>query len=165
MRTFFQTTPGAKFFKGTKVTLHVMPDYVEYIIKLDRGYHGIVNLMAEGVNKCSLLCYWGNYFDWLHNIANKDKVMSILAKDCPELTKVLASQCEVKYAHFKNAKFDGGGFVMQLDADFSKGIIPVLGNEHLHAKAIELLNTSLKVFWEIHGKCPLKDWVRGLENL
>ena len=142
-----------------------MPDYVEYIIKLDRGYYGIVNLMTEGVNKCSLLCYWGNYFGRIHDISNKDKVMSILAKNCPELTKVLASQTYVKYAHFMNAKFDGGGFVMQLDADFTKGIVPMLGNEQLHAKAIDLLNTSLKVFWEIHDKYPLKDWVRGLEDL
>lgn len=142
-----------------------MPDYVEYIIKLDRGYCGVVNLMPEGGNKVSLLCYWDDYFKRLQNIPNKDKVMSILAKSCPELVKVLSSQEEVKFAQFKKAKHVGAGFVMQLDADFSKGIIPVLGNEQLQAKALELLNTSLKVFWEIHDNCPLKGWVDGLEEL
>ncbi|MDO5446311.1 MAG: hypothetical protein Q4F34_00855 [Prevotellaceae bacterium] len=149
MRTFFTRTPGAKFFSGTKTTIHVMPDYVEYIIKLDHGYYGVINLMAEGVERCSLLCYWGRYFDSLHMIPNKDRVMGILAKSCPELVKILSNQSEVKYAYFQNAKHDGGGFVMQLGVDLSKGIIPVLGNEHLHEKAIKLLNTSLKVFWEI----------------
>lgn len=58
LRTFFSDKPGARFLNGTKVTLHVMPDYVEYIVKLDHGYYGVVNLMPEGANKVSLLCYW-----------------------------------------------------------------------------------------------------------
>lgn len=57
MRKFFSDKPGAKFFANTNVTLHVMPDYVEYIVKLDRGYYGVVNLMAESCNKVSLLCF------------------------------------------------------------------------------------------------------------
>lgn len=142
-----------------------MPDYVEYIVKLDHGYYGVVNLLPEGKDKVSLLCYWGDYFKRLQNIPNKDKVMSILAKNCPTLVSVLSSQGEVKFAQFKKSKFDGSGFVMQLDAAFSKGIIPVLGNESLQSKALELLNVSLRVFWEIHDNCPLKGWVDGLKEI
>lgn len=65
MRTFFSDKPGAKFLNGCKVTLHVMPDYVEYIVKLDHGYYGVVNLMPEGINKVSLLCFWGRLFQTL----------------------------------------------------------------------------------------------------
>lgn len=165
MRKFISDKPGAKFFANTNVTLHVMPDYVEYIVKLDRGYYGVVNLMAESSNKVSLLCYWGDYFKRLQNIPNKDKVMGILAKNCPELVKVLSSQDEVKFAQFKNAKYEGTGFVMQIDADFSKGILSVVGDPNIHSHAIKLLNTSLKVFWEIHDHCPLKDWVKGLDTI
>lgn len=165
MRTFFSEKPGAKFLNGCKVTLHVMPDYVEYIVKLDKGYYGVVNLMPEGKNKVSLLCYWGDYFKRLQNIPNKNHVMDIIAKNCPSLVRVLSCKDEVKFAQFKDAKYEGAGFVMQLDANFSNGIIPVLGNELLQSKALELLNTSLKVFWEIHDHCPLKGWVDGLEEL
>lgn len=56
--------------RGSKVTLHVMPDYVEYIVKLDHGYYGVVNLMQKGNDKVSLLCYWGDYFKRLQNISN-----------------------------------------------------------------------------------------------
>ena len=55
--------------------------------------------------------------------------------------------------------------MMQLDADFSHGLIPVLGNADLQSKALNLLNTSLKVFWEIHDHCPLKGWVDGLNEI
>lgn len=165
MRPFFSEKPGAKFLTGTKVTLHIMPDYVEYIVKLDHGYYGVVNLMPDGDGKVSLLCYWGDYFKRLQNIPNKDNVMGILAKHCPTLVNVLSSQGEVKFAQFKNAKFEGSGFIMQLDTDFSHGVIPVLGSTSLQSKALNLLNTSLKVFWEIHDHCPLKAWVEGLNEI
>ena len=165
MRTFFSDKPGAKFLSGCKVTLHVMPDYVEYIVKLDHGYYGIVNLMPEGKDKVTLLCYWGSYFKRLQNIPNKNKVMDILAKNCPTLVEVLSSQGETKFELFKNSKYDGSGFVMQLDADFSHGLISVLGNADLQSKALNLLNTSLKVLWEIHDHCPLKGWVDGLNEI
>lgn len=164
MRTFFCEKPGAKFLSGCKVTLHVMPDYVEYIVKLDHGYYGVVNLMPEGKNKVTLLCYWGDYFKRLQNIPNKDKVVGILAKNCLALMEVLSSQGETKFAQFKNSKYEGSGFVMQHDADFSHGLIPVLGNTDLQSRALNLLNTSLKVFWEIHDHCPLKGWVRNNLN-
>lgn len=125
----------------------------------------MVNLMPEIGGKVSLLCYWGGYFKRLQNITKKEKVMDILAKHCPTLVEVLSSKGEVKFAQFKNSKYDGSGFVMQLDADFSQGIIPVLGNVDLQASAFNLLNISLKVFWEIHDHCPLKAWVDGLEEL
>lgn len=120
--------------------------------------------MPEGKDKVTLLCYWGSYFKRLQNIPNKAKIMDTLAKNCPTLVEVLSSQCETKFAQFKNSKYDGSGFVMQLDADFSHGLIPVLGNADLQSKALNLLNTSLKVFWEIHDHCPLKGWVDGLND-
>lgn len=39
------------------MSLHFMPDYVEYIVKMKLGCYGIVNFMAEGNDKISLLCY------------------------------------------------------------------------------------------------------------
>lgn len=165
MRTFFSERPGAKFLNGCMVTLHVMPDYVEYIVKLDKGYYGVVNLMPEGKDKVSLLCYWGDYFKRLQNISDKTHVMEVLAKNCPGLVNVLSCKDEVKFAQFKNAKYEGAGFVMQLDADFSNGLIPVLGIKELQTKALSLLNMSLKVFWEIKDHCSLKGWVKGLDEL
>lgn len=52
--------------------------------------------------------------------------MGILSKNCPELVKILSCKEDVKFAQFKNAKYEGTGFVMQLDADFSKGVLSVL---------------------------------------
>lgn len=89
---------------GCKVTLHVMPDYVEYIVKLDHGYYGVVNLMSEGKDKVSLLFYWGDYFKRLQNIHNKDKVMDILVKHCPTLVR----------HHHPSARVGGWGKIIKL---------------------------------------------------
>lgn len=165
MRSFFCDKPGARFLTGCNVTLHIMPKYVEYIVKLDHGYYGVVNLMPEGKDKVTLLCYWGNYFKRLLNIPNKEKVMAILAKHCPTLVDVLSSKGEVKFAQFNNSKSEGTGFVMQLEADFSRGLIQLLGRDNLQTEALKLLNVSLSVFWEIHDSCPLKGWVDGLNEI
>lgn len=72
--------------------------------------------------------------------------MDIIAKNCPILVDDLSSQGDAKFAQFKNSKFGFLG-IMQLDLDFSQGLIPVIGNADLQSKVNNLLNTSLKVFF------------------
>lgn len=145
--------------------MHFFPDHVEYIVKLNKGAYGVVNLAPEGKDKLSLLCFWGDYFKRLFNTPNKDQLIKKLARPCPLLVKAFASQDEVKFAHFKDGKYKGSGLCMMLDADFSHGLIPTIADARIQSKVIELLNYSLKVYWEIHDNCPLKEWVDGLNEI
>lgn len=122
MRTFMSDRAHARFYMGSKVTLHFMPWYIEYIFKIDRGFYGVVNMLTDTKDKVTLLCFWGDYFKRLNNIANKKQVMNILSKNCPLLHDVLTGKDEVKYAEFRNSKFEGTGFVFEMDADFTKDL-------------------------------------------
>lgn len=72
---------------------------------------------------------------------------------------------DVKFAHFNEGLCKGSGFCMMIDADFSKGLIPAITNEEVQSKVIEIVNYSLKVYWEIHDNCPFIGWVEGLAEL
>lgn len=52
-----------------------MSNYVEYIVKLNKGAYGVVLLTTENNNQLSRLCFWGDYFKRLFNNPKKEQVI------------------------------------------------------------------------------------------
>lgn len=133
------------------------------IVKLQAGLYGVVTIIPENKSEVSLICSWGTYFKRIQNCKEPENVLKKIRKTCPLTYQILNGVSDVKFAFFSsNGTY---GFVKSLKLDVSNGIFPIVGNKDIQKECYKLLDISVKVYWEIHDHCPLKNWVTGLETI
>ena len=161
MRTFIQTTAGGTFIRGEVMTFVVRKDYAEYIFKAGNGFYGIVNFMFVEKDKVMLFADWGTFFKRVTNHADIDKLLRMLEKPCPQVVDLLTCQ-----SGYTLVTLEGGemGIRKTIDTPTSCSLIEIMGNPVVVEAARDLVNYSLKLFREIHDRCPFPGWKQGLKE-
>ena len=162
MRPFIQPTAGATFFLGISHTLMFRKDYVEYILKLDNGYYGVVNFVLQRVDQALLLTDWGDFFRRISNHEDPDKLMRMLKNSCPTVVDVMTGKSGYSLVRDRNNQMRVG-CPLPVSADTS--LLSVVADTRIIDKATDLLDYSLRLYHEIYDHCPFPGWKKGLQEV
>lgn len=164
MRNFLSNTAGATFFQGETRTIIIRKDYIEYVIKLNKGTFGIINLIVTGPKQVSLFCSWGNYFDRVHNHEDPDKLFKMVEKQCPMVIDLFTVKSGFECITLPNEN-NVSGVSKRVDLDVFPSTYQLVGNAAVTATMIEVLNYSCKLYNEIQKSCPFEGWKTGLGEI
>ena len=159
MRPFIQTSAGATFYLGNPITLMFRKDYVEYILKLDNGYYGVVNFVLQRVDQALL---WGDFFRRISNHEDPDKLMRMLKNSCPTVVDVMTGKSGYSLVRDRNHQMRVG-CPLSVSADTS--LLSVVADTRIIDKATDLLDYSLRLYHEIYDHCPFPGWKKGLQEV
>lgn len=164
MRNFLSNTAGATFFNGEARTVIIHKDYIEYVVKLNKGTYGIINLIVTGSKQVSLFCSWGNYFDRVHNHEDSDKLFKMMEKQCPTVVDLFTveSGFECITLPYEN---NASGVAKRVDLDVFSNTYQLIGNVAVTTAMIDVLNYSCKLYNEILKSCPFEGWKTGLREI
>lgn len=164
MRNFLSNTAGATFFQGENISFIVRKEYIEYVIKLNKGTYGIVNLIVSGPQQVTLFCSWGNYFDRVNHHQDTDKLLKMLEKQCPTVTDLFTvkSGFECITLPYEN---NIGGISINVDLEKILHSYELVGNTAVVTAMMDVFNFSCKLYNEILKSCPFEGWKKDLKEI
>lgn len=160
MRTFLQSRAGAEFLSGAPFTFAIHKDYWEYVFKLKHGYC-VINAMVSKEHLITLFASWGDYFKPMQNANAAASIIINVEKKCPLFYKLFSEDSDIFSLTFDD---DTTGICKELEIG-CPATLKLITDDKVVKTAEELVIYSIDLYHEIQDNCPLKDWVRRLEEL
>ncbi len=164
MKSYFSSKPGATFFLGSSRTLVYHKDDVEFVYKIGTGgskfIYAHIYLMPIGEKSLILYADWGDYFQHLQPINDKEHFMGIMKRPCPTFVQIWTGQHPDKATIMSMNAGETMGIGIELtDIDYRQEAptqIPFM--YEVTEAAGKLVDVCNKLYSEIMKSCPLKLW-------
>lgn len=159
MRTFFQNSVDEEFYYDLNYTVAVKHDHLEFIFELDNAY-SVIHIIGIRKHEVIALAYWGDYFRPLESSAAYTMLTNMKGK-CPTLYKLFTSPDE-----YYCPKMEEGfmGVAKKIEVDRIPALW-MLDDDNILDAAHDVMLFSVDLYNEILKNCPLKDWVRRLQEI
>ncbi len=154
---FLQSKVNASFYGGSNLTFVVRQTTVQVIMKLDRGFYGIVDIGVNDQNHVMVMCSWDDFFT--KHFTNPDHQLSKFYTVCPKLGQSLCGESDISYIR---APLNAFGMLVP----FTHGRYPTmfLSDDIIDASQ-KVLQFNLDIRHEIYTKIPFPQWKHDLCQL
>lgn len=159
MRTFLQNSVDEEFYYDLNYTVAVRSDRLEFIFELDNAY-SVIHIIGIGKREVMALAYWGDYFKPLEGPSAYTMLGNMKSK-CPTLYKLFNSPDEYFCPKMKEGLM---GVAKKITVDRIPALW-MLDDDKVLDAAHDVMLFSVDLYNEILKNCPLKDWVRRLEEI
>lgn len=149
MKLFYQKRAGVSFCGNDPVSIRFDKKYVEYVMKIDGGWHGFVNMVPipDGV---LLFTYWGNFFK---RLPEEIDGLALKQNECPILEQLLDNaHPDFHVIGTKKLEADEEMVVLgsPIKCDTDRYYIEMAGDPKVLKRAQETLSFSLQLLEELH---------------
>lgn len=160
MKLFYQKRAGVSFCGGDAVSTRFDKKYVEYVMKIDGGWHGFVNLVRipDGV---MLFTYWGEFFTRLNEIDR----LELGPDECTHLQSLMEdSHPDYHVIATRNTDTDDEMVVLgsPMKCDPGRYYVELAGDPAIFKRAHDLLTFSLRLLQQLHKSAPTNPTIASL---
>lgn len=103
---------------------------------------------------------WGDYFKPMQNANAATSIITNVEKKCPKFYKLFSEYGDI----FSFTLDDMTGICKEIEIT-SPATLNLITDDKVIKAAEELVIYSIDLYHEIQANCPLKDWVRRLQEI
>ena len=162
--SFICKRTSAQFYNDSKTTFLVRKDCVDIIFKIKRGVYLTVSVYVLSEGRLLLACAWGEFWNRLKKMRNRDEVLVRLRKSCPLAANIFTNNVSPHFVYLDNGEKEGA-VVVEMKAPAQTNSIADYLHEKIVEKAIKLMGYNLNLYTELEEKCPFPAWKQDLEDL
>ena len=171
---FLSSTTKAQFYGDCQTTFLVRKDCVCIIYKVNRGVYLTVEVHQRSGGRLLLACAWGEFFERLKRMRNREEVLRKLKRSCPRCANIFTNTVAPHFSYLGAHSTDSGtglkaGYVVKEITLHStaKGALPLaeMVSDKVVEAAVELMKYNLELQVEIEEKCPFPQWKHDLQLL
>ena len=115
-------------------------------------------------NRLLLACAWGDFWNRLKKMRNREDVMARLKKVCPLAASIFVNTVSPHFVYLDREKKQGW-VVIKIKAPIQTNSISDYIHKNVIDKAIELMEYNLNLYTELDEKCPFAIWKQDLGKL
>ena len=161
---FIRKRTSAQFYNNSQMTFLVQKDCVDVIFKIRRGVYLTVSVYALSEGRLLLACAWGEFWNRLKKMRNREDVLDRLRKACPLAANIFTNTVSPHFAYLDKEEKEGA-VVVEMNAPVQTNSIADYLHEEVVDKAIELMGYNLNLYTELEEKCPFPAWKQDLVEL
>lgn len=162
--SFISKRTSAQFYNDSKMTFLVRQDCIDIIFKIKRGVYLTVSVYALSEGRFLLACNWGEFWNRLKSMRNRNDVLARLRKACPLAANIFTNTVSPHFVYLDGEEKDGA-VVVEMRAPVQTNSIADYLHEKVVDKAIELMGYNLNLYNELEEKCPFSAWKEDLKEL
>lgn len=162
--SFISNRTKAKFYNDSKMTFLVQSDCVDIIFKIKRGVYLTVSVYSLSDNRLLLACSWGNFWNRLDKMKNREDVLVRLKRSCPLASNIFTNTVSPHFVYIDKDKQEGA-VVLEMKIPIQTNSISDYLHDKVLSKAIELMSYNLNLYAELEENCPFATWRNDLKNL
>ena len=161
---FISNRTKASFYNESKITFLVEKDCVDIIFKVQKGVYLTVQVCSLSEGRLLLACAWGEFWNRLKQMRNREEVLAKLKKACPLAANIFTNSVAPHFA-FVDKEQKKGAVVLEMKVPIQTNSIADFLHEKVVEKAMELMKYNLNLYVELDEKCPFPQWKSDLKNL
>lgn len=164
---FLSSTTKAQFYGDCQTTFLVRKDCVCIIYKVNRGVYLTVEVHQLSGGRLLLACAWGEFFERLKRMRNREEVLRKLKRSCPRCANIFTNTVTPHFSYLREGEKTGYVVKEITLHSTAKGALPLaemVGDKVVEA-AVELMKYNLELQVEIEEKCPFPQWKYDLQLL
>lgn len=146
------------------MTFLVHKEHVDIVFKIKRGVYLTVEVHQLSEGRLLLACAWGNFFERLKRMRNREEVLKKLKKSCPRCANIFTNTVAPHFSYLEKGRNDGY-VVKEIKAPKHTNRINDFIEQEVVDASMELMKYNLELQVEIEEKCPFPQWKRDLEIL
>lgn len=162
--SFIHKRTSAQFYNNSQMTFLVQKDCVDVIFKVRRGVYLTVSVYALSEGRLLLSCAWGEFWNRLKKMRNREDVLARLRKACPLAGNIFTNRVSPHFVYLDREEKEGA-VVVEMKAPVQTNNIADYLHEKVVERAIELMGYNLNLYTELEEKCPFPAWKQELEDL
>lgn len=132
----------AQFYNNGQSTFLVQKDKVDFIFKVQRGVYLTASAYALNEDRLLLACAWGNFWNRIRTMRNRDTVMEKLRKACPLAANIFTNH-ESPHFVFLDKEQKEGAVVVEMKSLQPMQSFTDFINPKVVGKAMELIRYNL----------------------
>jgi len=105
---FISNRTKAQFYNESQITFLVQKDCVDIIFKIQKGAYLTVSIYSLSKNRLLLSCSWGEFFNRLKGMKNRNDVLVRLKKVCPLASNIFTNTVAPHFAYLDKEQKEGG---------------------------------------------------------
>ena len=161
---FLSNRTKAQFYGGGQMTFLVQKDHVDIIFKVNKGVYLTVEVYSLSEGRLLLACAWGEFWNRLKRMRNREEVLEKLKKACPLAANIFTNTVAPHFAYTDTEqKMDA--VVVEMKAPAQTNSIADYLHEKVVEKAMELMKYNLNLYVELDEKCLFAQWKSDLKNM
>ena len=161
---FISSRTKAQFYNDSQMTFLVQKDHVDIIFKVNKGIYLTVEAYSLSEGRLLLACTWGEFWNRLKRMRNREEVLAKLKRACPLAGNIFTNQVAPHFAYIDTEQ-NVGAVVVEMKAPAQTNSIADYLHEKVVEKAMELMKYNLNLYVELDEKCPFAQWKSDLKNL
>ena len=161
---FINNRCKAQFYNDSQMTFLVQKDHVDIIFKVNKGVYLTVGAYALSEGRLLLACPWGEFWNRLKRMRNREEVLVKLKKACPLAANIFTNISAPHFA-FVDKEQKQGAVVLEMKAPIQTNSIADFLHEKVVEKAMELMKYNLHLHVSLEEKCPFREWKKDIELL
>ena len=161
---FLSNRTKAQFYNDSQMTFLVHKDHVDIIFKVNKGVYLTVEVYSLSEGRLLLACTWGEFWNRLKRMRNREEVLAKLKKACPLAANIFTNMVAPHFA-FIDTEQNVGAVVVEMKAPAQTNSIADYLHEKVVEKAMELMKYNLNLYVELDEKCPFAQWKSDLKNM
>lgn len=161
---FLSNRTKAQFYGGGQMTFLVQKDHVDIIFKVNKGVYLTVEVYSLSEGRILLACAWGEFWNRLKRMRNREEVLAKLKKACPLGANIFTNTVAPHFAYL-DLDQKQGAVVVEMKTPAQTNSIADYLHEKVVEKAMELMKYNLNLYVELDEKCPFAQWKSDLKNM
>lgn len=145
------------------MTFLVQKNRVDIIFKIKRGTYLTVSVYFLSEGRLMLACPWGEFWNRLKDINNRNAVLAKLKKHCPLSVDIFTNTVNPHFAYLDKEQKEGAVILVMKAPVQSDSICDFL-HEEVVKEAMELMMFNLNLHVELENNCPYVDWKNDLKK-
>lgn len=158
---FFTKRSPARFYNGSQLTFFVEKECVDIIFKVRRGVYLMVQVYSLSGDRLLLACNWGEFWNRLKKMRNRQDVLSRLKKTCPLAANIFTNTVSPHFVYLDKEQTKGA-VAVEMKAPVVTNNISDYLHEKVVEKAFELMKYNLNLHVELEEKCPFPQWTKDM---
>ena len=161
---FISNRTKASFYNNSQITFLVEKDCVDIIFKVQKGVYLTVQVYSLAEGRLLLACPWGEFWNRLKRMRNREEVLANLKKACPLAANIFTNISAPHFA-FVDKEQKQGAVVLEMKAPIQTNSIADFLHEKVVERAMELMKYNLDLHVSLEEKCPFPQWKKDIELL
>ena len=161
---FISNRAKTRFYNNSQITFLVEKDCVDIIFKVQKGVYLTVQVYSLSEGRLLLACPWGEFWNRLKRMRNREEVLANLKKACPLAANIFTNISAPHFA-FVDKEQKQGAVVLEMKAPIQTNSIADFLHEKVVERAMELMKYNLDLHVALEEKCPFPQWKKDIELL
>ena len=161
---FISNRTKAKFYNDSKMTFLVQKDCIDIIFKIKRGVYLTVSVYSLSDNRLLLACSWGDFWNRLEKMKNREEMLVRLKRACPLAFNIFTNTVSPHFVYMDEDKQEGA-VVVEMKTPIQTNQISDYLHDKVVSKAVELMSYNLNLYTELEENCPFAVWKNDLRDL